>query len=434
MQNSSDSIALSGMFPVPGVLLTEGNHGGTLAAARLFGSAGLHVVLADSDSATLAGASRFVSRRFRCPAYKNTDAFVAWLMAFGAKYPGYFLYGTSDDVVFLLARERERLASCFRLYQPSEQTIFSLSNKQLLYAMAREIGIETPGTFYPSSTEDVELLVRTLDYPLIVKPKTQLGLSLNVRGMLCRTPLEVRRAFYGYQQKFPYAPWVHAYDPTLCWPMIQAWFDDPATQTYSLSGFLSKENDIYLARGAQKVLQQPLDVGIGLAFESRPLIEKISEKVRQLALRSGYYGVFEVEFVRLAYEDRYLLTEFNPRFYGQMGFDIMRGMPLGHLALAGALGDVSTMRGLVKTAGSWDHRVIYKYRIHWMLQLLVTTQWLGGKVSAAMRRYWLAWAREGNVYDPLCDAMDKGPFFKYVWRHMLHILRHPYAAFSYYFR
>ena len=422
-------------FPLPGVLLTEGNCTGTLAAARFFGRLGVPVVLAESNSESLTAASKYVARHYHCPAYSDSEAFVTWLLEFGARQPGYFLYGTSDDLVFILARQCERLASSFRLYQPAEQTIFTLANKQQLYATARACGIETPGTFYPTSMDDVRLLARTLQYPILVKPKIQMGLHAGVKGILCANEKATVQAFHAYQSRFTYAPWTLSYDPSLRWPMIQAYFFEAATHTYSLCGFLSRENDIYLVGAAEKVLQQPLHLGIGLAFESRPVIAEVADAVRRLALKTGYYGVFEAEFIYLPDDNRYLLMDFNPRFYGQMGFDLMRGLPLIHLSCAAALDDRETMQTLARTnAAGGDAQIIYKYRIHWMLRLLLSTQWLAGRIPARIRRYWLDWSREGNVYDPLNDAGDKGPLLRYVWQHLWYCLRHPRAAFYFHFR
>jgi hypothetical protein len=40
---------------------------------------------------------------------------------------------------------------------------------------------------------------------------------------------------------------------------------------------------------------------------------------------SGYVGVFEAAFIRASTDPR--LIDFNPRFFGQMRFDVVRGLP-----------------------------------------------------------------------------------------------------------
>ena len=61
------------------------------------------------------------------------------------------------------------------------------------------------------------------------------------------------------------------------------------------------------------------------------------EAIRRLCREVGYFGVFEIEFLRVL--DRgWAVIDFNPRFYHQMGFDIARGLPLPIWAYLGASG------------------------------------------------------------------------------------------------
>ena len=67
-------------------------------------------------------------------------------------------------------------------------------------------------------------------------------------------------------------------------------------------------------------------IALALLKRNVPVDAELAEKVRQLCVKLGYFGSFEVEFIRAG--GRQLLIDFNPRFYSQMGFDIARGMPL----------------------------------------------------------------------------------------------------------
>ena len=53
------------------------------------------------------------------------------------------------------------------------------------------------------------------------------------------------------------------------------------------------------ARGAKKVLQRMPPVGIGVCFEAVPLDDILVEAIRRLCREVGYFGVFEIEFLRL---------------------------------------------------------------------------------------------------------------------------------------
>ena len=69
-------------------------------------------------------------------------------------------------------------------------------------------------------------------------------------------------------------------------------------------------------------------------------------------MRIGYFGVFEAEFIRLG--DERLLIDFNPRFFGQMGFDVARGLPIVGLAYEAALGGTQRVTQLLQASASWS--------------------------------------------------------------------------------
>jgi hypothetical protein len=232
---------------------------------------------------------------------------------------------------------------------------------------------------------------------------------------------------------FPFKPEMLAYDTSLRWPMVQQFHPEAATATYSLAGFITKGGDAIAVRGAQKVLQRPLKVGVGMAFESRPIQHELKEKILRLANDLGYFGVFEAEFIHLKESNRYLLMDFNPRFYGQMGFEMQRGLPLTQLVYAAARGDEDQVKTLIKTAEHWDHDEIHKYRFGWMLHVVLTTQWLGRKLGYQVRQSWLTWAREGRVYDPVFDEDDTKPYYVDILRSILDFARHPRSSFRNYF-
>ena len=99
--------------PVRGVLLTCGDHLGTLAAARDLGRMGVHVLLADADADSLTARSRYVDRQFTVPGLDRPREWLAALLEFGRREPGHVLLPTSDDVCWLLDAHRARLEPWF---------------------------------------------------------------------------------------------------------------------------------------------------------------------------------------------------------------------------------------------------------------------------------------------------------------------------------
>lgn len=98
---------------------------------------------------------------------------------------------------------------------------------------------------------------------------------------------------------------------------------------YSLAGFVDRSGEILGVRASQKVVQSPRGMGVGLLFREAPVDPEVLEGLARLCRRTGYFGVFEVEFVRA--DGGHHLIDFNPRYYGQVQFEISRGLSLPQL-------------------------------------------------------------------------------------------------------
>jgi D-aspartate ligase len=414
-----------------GFLLTTGNFLGTLAAARDLGRHGIAVVLADAIAGTVTAHSRFVARDLRCPPIAAPDAWAEWMLDFGRREPGHVLYPTTDNVCWLLEKYGDALSRYFYLYAPRRGATYELLNKKRLHAHCLALGIDQPALWTPA-----EALAAPADlrYPVLAKPQAQAGMRVNVKGMVAHDESQLRGVLQQFASRYGYRPEMLAYDPGLADVMVQAFHEEAAEHIYSLAGFYAPEHNVYLLRASQKVLQQPLRVGLGLCFESRPVHPEPARQLRQLMDALGYRGAFEVEFIHLASENRFLLIDFNPRFYGQMGFEIARALPVARLCHLAAVGDGDGLRRLATEAGQWDDDTRWGFGDRWMLRLFVTTQWLGGNLSRAQRRRWIGWADSTLRADPLLAPDDPEPASvsrRQTWRNLL---RHPRSTLRMFLR
>src|SRR6185436_8012837 len=109
--------------PLSPALLTMPGYGGTLAAVRCLGRAGIAVTVASDAPAQAASWSRWTTRRVRCPPPRDRPRFMRWLLEFGQREPGHVLYPTCDDLAFLFARGADEIRKSFLLYQPEVRTL-----------------------------------------------------------------------------------------------------------------------------------------------------------------------------------------------------------------------------------------------------------------------------------------------------------------------
>ena len=423
--------------PMPaarGMLLSNGSYNGTLAAARDLGRHGIDVALVDAQSDTPTAHSRYVSKTLGGPSLGDLSAYAEWLIQFGRQNPGYALYPTSDDLCWVVDAYRDKLAQYFYLFQPQSGGIYELLNKRRLFLHCQTHGVDHPPTWFPRPDEDMAVFARNLEYPVLIKPQTQAGLRTLIKGATCHSPEEFLDTWARSDSFFSYKPEVVQRDSTVSQLMVQRFYPEAATQIYSLAGFVDPENDIFLVRASEKLLQQPVTIGVGLCFESRPLYEKPLQQLRRLVFELGYCGAFEVEFIHLKESDSFLLIDFNSRFYGQMSFEIARNLPIARLCYYAAVGDKEKLLALASQCQEWDHNETWKCCVRWMLKLFITTQTLGRQFTWAERRNWLTWAAGGNLVDPIFAQDDTGPFYRYQSSTLKGILRHPRSSLRKYFQ
>lgn len=395
----------------PGVLLTVADHYGTLAAARSLGRAGVHVVVADARRLAPARWSRHVRRTMTCPDVGAApERFLEWLFDLGAREPGLVLYPTSDDVAWLLARHRAALGGYYRLYVPRFEAVYALLNKWRLYRACVELGVDAPETWLPRSDEEVAAAQRDARLPLVIKPQTQAFLAPHQKGRIARTKealLELRRDICAATR---YAPIVLAEDPGASSPLLQWFVESETSGIYNLSGFIDETGEHSAIQASRKVLQWPRRLGVGLCFEDAAVEPALADDVVRLCRHVGYYGAFEVEFLDSG--ERRMLIDFNPRFYGQMEFDVARGLNLPllvYLAASGQREELLREVARARVAASRREGRVYRNRIEMNMDFGLLG--LAERLGEAEQRRWLHWHGDHHTHvsDAVLDRRDWMP-------------------------
>jgi D-aspartate ligase len=404
-------------------LLCDATFHGTLAAVRSLGRGGIPVFVADQRRITPAGWSRYATRTLRSPHVSHADAFLEWLQRLGEREGPIVVYPTSDEMAFLLSAHKGELEKHLRLYQPDLDTTLRVLDKKRLIEAAAKAGIESPPTFFPTTGAEVERVAREAEGPLLVKPRTQLFLETHGKGALVPAARTVHEAFDDYRRDHVHLPPIADRMPELMDPMLQRYYPEAAEGIYSLSGFRGKGGTPLRLLGATKVLQRPRRLGIGLCFESAPIPDDLRERVRRLLDELGYFGVFELEFIRA--EGRHLLIDMNPRFFNQIQLDVSRGLDLPRLAYAAASGDDAELASVAGRPPTLPADQAFCNGIG--LRILVGAQRAFGSMSPAEAARWDDWKRkhEGGLVDSIAADDDPGPFLAESAGQLYSCLRHP---------
>ena len=368
--------------PRPPVLLTMAGYAGTLAAVRCFGRAGIRVTVASDAPLKPAAWSRHVARTVRCPTPSEPEKFIEWLLEFGKANPGHFLYPTCDDFAYLFARYERALSRHFVLYQPSAEVVLDLLDKKSLYEACGRAGVAVPDTFFAATDAQAYRVGAEATFPLLIKPRTQVMFPTAMKGWRVDRREDLAGTLRAYRERNAYVASILKERPDIAEPMLQAYHAEAEGGIESIAGFIDEHGGLYAARAARKLLQRPRRVGIGM---------------------------FEAEFIRKG-EER-LLIDFNPRFYGQMGFEIARGLPSPLLAYLAAVGDRTALRDEVARAQrcTFERPPIYLHRF--ALGLQIFAQRLSGRMPRDVARRWKKWysSHRGSATDAAFDRRDPLP-------------------------
>lgn len=410
----------------PHAVLTMADYFGTLAAARSLGRAGVGVVLADAHTLTTTRWSRHVARALQCPDPEaQPGRFLDWLAAFGARDPGHVLYATSDELAWLLAANREDLGRDFRMYTPPLEAMYTLLNKWRLYGECAALGIDAPETWLATSEEAVERLGRGVPLPLVIKPQTQAFLSPHQKGRIVRRREALVPLYREFLHATRYASIVVEHDPGVRAPVVQAFSDGAAQGIYSLSGFVDETGDQFVVEASRKVMQWPTRLGVGLCFEQAPVVPEVASDLQRLCRHVGYYGAFEVEYLESG--GRHLLIDFNPRFYGQMAFEVARGLDVPLLVYSAAIGAQKDVKRCVENARKCAvvNGGVYCNRVE--LEIALRLLSLAGRIDARDQRRWHEWleAHRGALTDAVLDRDDWLPAVAEVTAALLRCAIHP---------
>jgi D-aspartate ligase len=412
----------------PPILLANADWYGTLAATRSLGRRGVPVYVASDRWLATASWSRFTTRKLPCPPLEEPERFLDWLCAVGQREPGVVLYPTSDDATFLYALRIDELSRTFRMYQPGLDPILHVLDKKRLYATARKVGIDVPDTWFPESEADVEKIAREAPMPLLVKPRTQVLSHTHSKGIIVHDRADLLPSYRRLRDS-RYGKALLDRMPGASQPMIQSYLVEGAQQIHVLAAFRDRERRSFAARSGFKIFQRPRSLGIGLCFVDAPLDLHLGERVRDLADAVGYFGLFQLEFIRVGNRD--LLIDFNPRFYNQLAYDVARGLPLPQMVYSAACGETGEVTRLVHDAGNGHGRgnegLVFCYDFG--LKLMLATQLLTGRMSTAEAARWRKWRDDhrDRAIDPAKSPGDELPALVDMAAEIVRIARHPRA-------
>jgi D-aspartate ligase len=400
----------------PSVLLATAASGGTIAAVRHLSASGFKVGIISSTGARLSAAawSRCAERAYTAPPENDSQHFVQRLMEIGAAEAGQILLPTSDQTAWMYTENAEALAQHYLTYQPSIQTLRRVLDKKLFADAAISAKVTVLPSWEPRTVDELVLLAPNLAYPILIKPRTHVHRIRNDKGVVVHSATELIQEFPQFVDREHLRTSESALleDPGL--PILQQFVRVSDEGVCSISGFIDRTGELFVTRRSTKVFQRSQPVGVGVCFESLPPDAELSNAVRRLCLELGYFGIFEVEFLKLG--DGWAVIDFNPRFFNQLGLDIARGMPLPLFACLDAAGETDSLRAAVAKAQAYTDDSKFVFCDRFTLNAILTARSLTGRITRQELEYWRGWVKQHAAHrvDVAMDSSDPMPALIHV--------------------
>jgi D-aspartate ligase len=310
-----------------GALVVGGDYQG-LGIVRSLGRRGVPVCVVD-DERSIARFSRFTTHAVRVDSLRDqrwtVDAVLQVADRLGLD--GWVLYPTREETVAAFSRHRPRLLTRFRVPTPGWASVQWAWDKRKTYALAEQLGIPVPRTWYPQRLDDLQSVDATP--PLVVKPaiKEHFLYATKAKAWKASTRAELAARF---QQA-----------AALTGPgevMVQELVPGDGEQQFAYCAFF-KEGSAVASMVARRRRQHPPEFGRASTLAETtelPLLETLSQRFLEAI---GYYGLVELEYKLDCRDGRYKLLDVNARTWGYHTLGQRAGVDFPYLLFADQLGE-----------------------------------------------------------------------------------------------
>ena len=194
-----------------------------LHAIRRFGQMGFEVHVAEGHRLAFSSFSKYVSKRIRTPNMRYHPAEYAQRIVEILETGGYDYYFPSYEEIIPMSRYRDRILAVTKSVIPSTDILMRMHDKKQLEELAHEIGIDSPATIYPQSSQEAREHIASADLPVVIKMRKTSG-AAGFRKIYNRAEFEKTYFEVVKNNKLPESDL----------PMIQQLVEGPTTCTLHL--------------------------------------------------------------------------------------------------------------------------------------------------------------------------------------------------------
>jgi predicted ATP-grasp superfamily ATP-dependent carboligase len=278
-----------------------------LAVGRSLGRAGIKVIGLDVVR-KVGFHSRYIDASV-CPhPFEREEDFIAFLLQLGARETiRPILFVTSDEFLLPVSRNREHLEKYFLMNLPDPQIIECITDKFKQYKLALDAGVPVPQTFIAGDMEELLKIMDCIPFPAFVKGNEVTSWRRKMgdifKGYVVSTKEDLLNTFRLIFDRGEDG-------------LVQEIIPGPDTNHFKVSCYVSRNGEVLLAFGLQKIRQQPMGFGFGCLVQSVEYPQLLTLG-KEFFLKIGYRGVGSAEFKLDGRDGTLKLIELNPRYWQQ---------------------------------------------------------------------------------------------------------------------
>lgn len=308
------------------VVVTDASSTTALAMIRSLGKRRIPVIALDSVAYSIGFMSKYCTTHLL---YDNPVQYpkksLATLVRIGEMFKKPILLPAGDDIIFLAMKYRSIIDKAFIFPLPPNSNLKYAVDKELTMQLALREDVPIPKTFIPSTFKQLEELKSELSYPLVIKPRINVGFRSKFGTKIFKVwSFEQLTEAYGLVSKhFPK-------------PLIQEYIPGGTKTLYSVCTIFDAAHrplGFFSIRKSHQLLEGVTSCGESV---ETPEIESLSLKILKTI---DWVGPAEVEFKLDPRDQEFKLMEINPRPFMWMNLPIESGLDIPYLWYKIAVGE-----------------------------------------------------------------------------------------------
>lgn len=272
-----------------------------LSVIRALGVMDVPVYVFYYDRKDMGFVSRYVRDKVHAPhPEKQEEQFVRQLIDYAGKIGRSILFPADDATLKVVSKNKDLLQRYYIVACPEWGVTEQFIDKKHTYALAERIGIPCPRTMVPKSAGEMDMFVRNVGFPCLVKPCESHSYFELFRKKMVKAE-NPEQMLMAYQQATDAGFEV----------MLQEYIPGDDTHGVNYNSYFCQGRAL-VEFTAEKVRYAPPALGVPRVVISKE-IREIVEPGRKILAAMGFNGFSCTEFKRDARDGIYKLMEVNGR-------------------------------------------------------------------------------------------------------------------------